>query len=143
MSRRIPCPSSELIKMVSDYRECKDESKILDEKISNLNNDIKTSIKNEKLPDEFDCGELKVSVSVRENYSFNDIQAIDILKSNLADSPDLLAKVVKQKDYIDDDELESAIYNGLIPGELLQPCNERKPDIVTLRITKKRGSKKK
>ena len=76
----------------------------------------------------------QANVSVTPKQDFNELQAIEIIKKNLGG--ELLASVIKTKEYIDEDALEKAIYNGDIDAKLLAPCTIEKEPTVKLTIGK-------
>ena len=76
----------------------------------------------------------QANVSVTPKQDFNELQAIEIIKKNLGG--ELLASVIKTKEYIDEDALEKAIYNGDIDAKLLAPCTIEKESTVKLTIGK-------
>lgn len=78
----------------------------------------------------------KATVTVTPREEFNEDKAIDILKDSLSGRLDLLAGIVKTKEYIDEDALEKAIYNGDIDAKLLAPCTIEKEPTVRLTIGK-------
>lgn len=76
----------------------------------------------------------QANISVTPKQDFNELQAIEIIKKNLGG--ELLASVVKTREYIDEDALEKAIYNGDIDAKLLAPCTIEKEPTVKLTIGK-------
>ena len=76
----------------------------------------------------------QANISVTPKQDFNELQAIEIIKKNLGG--ELLASVVKTKEYIDEDTLEKAIYNGDIDAKLLAHCTIEKEPTVKLTIGK-------
>ena len=76
----------------------------------------------------------QANISVTPKQDFNELQAIEIIKKNLGG--ELLASVIKTKEYIDEDALEKAIYNGDIDAKLLSPCTIEKEPTVKLTIGK-------
>ena len=76
----------------------------------------------------------QANVTVTPKQDFNELQAIEIIKKNLGG--ELLASVIKTKEYIDEDALEKAIYNGDIDAKLLAPCTIEKEPTVKLTIGK-------
>lgn len=76
----------------------------------------------------------QANISVTPKQDFNELQAIEIIKKNLGG--ELLASVIKTKEYIDEDALEKAIYNGDIDAKLLAPCTIEKEPTVKLTIGK-------
>ena len=80
-----------------------------------------------------------ISYVVQHRQSFDEAKLIGIIHAN--NLPQSLG-IIKTKEYIDEDALESAIYKGEISEEVMeqiQSCLESK-DVVTLRLSK---SKKK
>ena len=76
----------------------------------------------------------QANISVTPKQDFNELQAIEIIKKNLGG--ELLASVIKTREYIDEDALEKAIYNGDIDAKLLAPCTIEKESTVKLTIGK-------
>ena len=76
----------------------------------------------------------QANISVTPKQDFNELQAIEIIKKNLGG--ELLASVIKTKEYIDEDALEKLIYNGDIDAKLLAPCTIEKEPTVKLTIGK-------
>ena len=76
----------------------------------------------------------QANVTVTPKQDFNELQAIEIIKKNLGG--ELLASVIKTKEYIDEDALEKAIYNGDIDAKVLAPCTIEKEPTVKLTIGK-------
>ena len=76
-----------------------------------------------------------ISYVVQHRQSFDEAKLIGIIHAN--NLPNSLG-IIKTKEYIDEDALESAIYNGEISEEVMkqiQSCLESK-DVVTLRLSK-------
>lgn len=76
----------------------------------------------------------QANVTVTPKQDFNELQAIEIIKKNLGG--ELLASVIKTTEYIDEDALEKAIYNGDIDAKLLAPCTIEKEPTVKLTVGK-------
>lgn len=76
----------------------------------------------------------QATVTVTPKEDFNEDKAIEILKKNLGG--ELLASVIKTKEYIDEDALEKLIYNGDIDAKLLVSCTIEKEPTVRLTIGK-------
>lgn len=72
------------------------------------------------------------SVSVRS--SIDEEAWLSILKTQT----DLPEGIIKTKEFVDMDALEDAIYNGVIPKDVLIRLNEHKKEteVVTLKVTK-------
>ena len=62
------------------------------------------------------------------------MQAIEILRKSL--TPEQFAKVVKTREYIDDDEMEKLVYAHEVDAEILAPAVTPKAPTVTLRLGK-------
>lgn len=137
MARRDNKPSDALTALIIGYFENKSKSDAMSKKVKEQNEIIKEQIVSEHLPDKFEVDDLKVTRTVIKKSKFNDDEAISILKSSLTDEQ--LASVIKTKEYIDDDALESLIYNKIIDGSILDSCIEPLPDVVQLKIAKKKG----
>lgn len=76
---------------------------------------------------------LSLSVSTRKNVSYNEDVLLGILKGT-----EFANKTIKTKEYVDMEALESEMYHGNIKPELIKESLIVKPDIVTLRCTKKK-----
>lgn len=139
MARRDNKPSTALTALIIGYFENKSKSDAMSKKVKEQNELIKQQITDENLPNKFEVDDLKVTKTVIKKNKFDDELAIEILKENL--SGEQLESVVKTKEYIDDDALESLIYNKELDGSLLDSCVQPLPDVIQLKITKKKGGK--
>lgn len=84
--------------------------------------------------DEVKTADFVGKVTVKENEDFNELQAIEILRETLSEED--FEKVVKTREYIDDDALETLVYNKRVDVSILAPCRTPKAPTVTLRLTK-------
>lgn len=86
----------------------------------------------------FEAGGYKASYSVSTRESMNEELLLQIAHKNHIE--DL---IVKTKEYIDFDALESAIYNGIISEDVLLEMDKAKEvkEVVTLRVTKVKEKK--
>ena len=87
----------------------------------------------------YEAGGWKATKSVTTRDSMNEEKLLDVLKK----SGFTQTSIIKTKEYVDMDELESAIYNGLIEKDVLMKidkCRESK-EVVTLRISKVKEKK--
>lgn len=75
---------------------------------------------------------LQASISYSNNDGFDTDKAIEILKETL--SKEELEAVIKTREYIDDDALESLIYNKKLDAAVLAPCTIKKPPIGRLYV---------
>ncbi len=141
MSRQVlqkePINTSEgearLASLVSDYIFNKDREKEFKDAASAENTEIK-AIMNELSISKFATEDGSVSLSERVTEDFIEDKLITFLKTrNLADD------IVKTKEYVDFDALESAIYHEKIVGDDLRDMSECKSVKTTqvLRINKK------
>jgi len=128
-------PSSALEKLVESYIVNKRNEEDFKKQASAENTQIK------ELMHEYNLTEVSTSlgtakITEQEKVTFIEDKLIEFLKSNnIADD------IVKTKEYVDFDALESAIYHGKISDELVQSmsdCQEKKVTTV-LRISKKKG----
>lgn len=87
----------------------------------------------------YEAGGWKATKSVTTRDSMNEDKLLDVLKK----AGFTQTSIIKTKEYVDMDELESAIYNGLIEKDILleiDKCRESK-EVVTLRISKVKEKK--
>lgn len=91
----------------------------------------------------YEAGGWKATKSVTTRDSMNEEKLLDVLTQNKLYQLPYKDKIIKTKTYVDMDALESAIYKGLIPKEVLlkiDKCRESK-EVVTLRISKVKEKK--
>ena len=78
----------------------------------------------------------KVSISQRESFEEDALIAkLKTLKESGNVTAAQLRKLIKKKEYVDMDELESAIYNNKLDAAELETCQVIK-EVVSLRISK-------
>lgn len=90
----------------------------------------------------YEAGGYKATKSVQIRESFNEDKLLDVLKQYYECGTNK-ESIIKTKEYVDIDMLESAIYNGQISNEILMQidkCRESK-EVVTLRISKVKEKK--
>lgn len=134
MSRRNGTSPSILEQMIDDYKEGKDKENALKKSNNALNENIKSYMQEHNL-NNASSDKSTASLSVTNKESLNEDLAIEIIKSKLGGP--LLATVIKQKEYIDEDALEKLIYNGdFDPNDLVKAKITK--TIHTLRVTKKK-----
>lgn len=118
-----------------------DDKNILDEytKKCKAENDEIKDIMSEEGVDIMTAGGYKVTYSVSTRQTMNEDKLLALLQDKVtADS-----NIIKTKKYVDMDALETAIYNGAIPKEVLiemDNCRDKK-EVVTLRISKVKEKK--
>lgn len=124
---------SELRDIVLGYNSAKADEKDIKKRVTSLGDCIKQELQNRDVT-EFIAGDVRASITITPNQDFNELQAIEILRKSL--TPDQFSKVVKTKEYIDDDEFEKLVYAHEVDAELLLPAVTPKAPTVTLRLGK-------
>ena len=119
--------------LVNDYLVNKEREKEFKDAASIQNTQIKV-IMSELDIKEFESDNGKVVLSDRKTEDFNEERLIKFLKERGLESD-----IIKTKEYVDFDALESAIYHDKISGDNLKDMNSCKDVKVTqvLRINKK------
>jgi hypothetical protein len=119
--------------LVKDYLVNKEREKEFKDAASIQNTQIKV-IMSELNIKEFETDNGKVVLSDRKTEDFNEERLIQFLKERGLESD-----IIKTKEYVDFDALESAIYHDIISGDNLKDMNSCKDVKVTqvLRINKK------
>jgi hypothetical protein len=113
------------------YNEALNEYKSAEAKKEAFNSMLKQTLKDYGLTKYTSKSGISISVTSKPNIKWDEDKLLKFCKeSNIAD-------LVKTKEYVDMDALESAIYNDKIKAEDLKPFQIVKPDIVTLRCTQK------
>lgn len=81
---------------------------------------------------EFETEDLIAKIGTQNRESFNEVKLLGKLKSlgNIS--------AIKTKEYVDMDELENLIYNGILNASELTNCKEVKT-VTTLKVSKKKG----
>ena len=133
MSRRDGKPVFDLSKVIDEYKESKDKENALNKANKAMNESIKNYM-SENGMDEASSDMYTAVLSNTTNESLNEDLAIEIIKENLGGA--LLASVIKQKEYIDEDALEKLVYNGDFDISKLEKAKITKVT-TTLRIKKK------
>lgn len=120
--------------LVDKYKVAKDEEKVIKKTVGDLNTQLKEKMLADNLESLDGNGDYCVTLSTTKKETLNEERAIEILKESL--TPAQLKKVVKKKEYIDDDELEKLVYNGKFDMSQLECCREYGAPTHTLRISK-------
>lgn len=126
-------PAETLEDMVKIYVGKKDELDPLKKQVDDYNKKIKAEMQSRDLT-EFTVGDIRATISITPKSDFNEMQAIEILRKSL--TPEQFSKVVKTREYIDDDAFESLVYNHEIDASILAPAETPKEPTITLRIGK-------
>ena len=109
MSRRDGNPGFDLSKAIDEYKESKDKENALKKANDRIGKDIKQyMIDNDMTKASGEKYAVTMSKTIKQKL--NEDLAIEIIKENLDGA--LLASVIKQKEYIDEDALEKLVYNG-------------------------------
>lgn len=124
---------SELRDIVLGYNSAKADEKDIKKRVTALGDCIKQELQNRDVT-EFIAGDVRASITLTPNQDVNELQAIEILRKSL--TPDQFRKVVKTKEYIDDDEFEKLVYAHEVDAEILLPAVTPKAPTVTLRLGK-------
>lgn len=124
---------SELRDIVLGYNSAKADEKDIKKRVTALGDCIKQELQNRDVT-EFIAGDVRASITITPNQDVNELQAIEILRKSL--TPDQFSKVVKTKEYIDDDEFEKLVYAHEVDAEILMPAVTPKAPTVTLRLGK-------
>ena len=109
MSRRDGNPGFDLSKAIDEYKESKDKENALKKANDRMGKDIKQYMIDNNMT-KANGEKYTVTISKTVKQKLNEDLAIEIIKENLDGA--LLASVIKQKEYIDEDALEKLVYNG-------------------------------
>ena len=109
MSRRDGNPGFNLSKAIDEYKESKDKENSLKKANDRMGKDIKQYMLDNNMT-KANGEKYAVTMSKTVKQKLNEDLAIEIIKENLDGA--LLASVIKQKEYIDEDALEKLVYNG-------------------------------
>lgn len=124
---------AELESAVLAYKDAKESEKAVKKAVEDYGTQIKEGLQNRN-EKEFIAGDVRAYITVTENSEVNELQAIEILRKAL--TPAQFAKVVKTREYIDDDEMEKLVYAHEVDAEILSPAVTPKAPTVTLRLGK-------
>lgn len=124
---------ADLRAVVLSYQDAKKEESAVKKMVSDMGATIKQELRNRDIT-EFIAGDVRASITITPNSEVNELQAIEILRKAL--TPEQFSKVVKTREYIDDDEFEKLVYAHEVDAEILQPAVTPKAPTVTLRLGK-------
>lgn len=122
-----------LCAIVHGYNSAKKEETAIKKIVTDLGSTIKQELQNRDVT-EFIAGDVRASITITPKQEVNELQAIEILRKSLA--PEQFSKVVKTKEYIDDDEFEKLVYAKEVDAEILMPAVTPLAPTVTLRLGK-------
>ena len=109
MSGRDGNPGFDLSKAIDEYKESKDKENALKKANDRMGKDIKQYMLDNDMT-KANGEKYTVTMSKTVKQKLNEDLAIEIIKENLDGA--VLASVIKQKEYIDEDALEKLVYNG-------------------------------
>ena len=118
---------------ILDYQDAKKQETSIKKVVTELGGTIKQELQNRDVT-EFIAGDVRASITITPNQDVNELQAIEILRKAL--TPEQFSKVVKTKEYIDDDEFEKMVYAHEVDADILLPAVTPKAPTVTLRLGK-------
>lgn len=106
-------------KVIDKLAENKVIQKELETTIKNQSTFVKSTL-NELELEEYSTDKYRAYIQISNKVSMDEDKLIEILKANCKEKD--LKNVIKTKQYIDFDALESFIYNGGIAAEKLEPA---------------------
>lgn len=123
----------DLERMVSNYYMNKQDLDSYTELCDEENKEIKKVMGELKL-DIHEFGDYKVTRTVSKRETINEDVLLDIVRSHSI-------PVIKTKEYVDMDALESLIYNNQVPNDVLLQMDKARncKEVVTLKVTKKKN----
>lgn len=119
--------------IVVSYQNAKKQESAVKKVVTDLGATIKQELQNRDIT-EFIAGDIRASITITPNQDVNELQAIEILRKAL--TPEQFSKVVKTREYIDDDEFEKLVYAHEVEADILMPAVTPKAPTVTLRLGK-------
>lgn len=119
--------------IVLNYQDAKKQESAVKKVVADLGGTIKQELQNRDIT-EFIAGDVRASITITPNQDVNELQAIEILRKTL--TPEQFSKVVKTREYIDDDEFEKLVYAHEVEADILMPAVTPKAPTVTLRLGK-------
>lgn len=128
MSSRI---ENNLQQVINQYFEEDSKKKALEKELKSKNAFIKSALA-EMGEDLYETDKCKATISYQNRVSMDEEKVIEIIKENI--SAARRKGVIKTKEYVDYEVLESLIYNGVIAAEKLEPAQSVNV-ITTLKVT--------
>ena len=119
---------------IDKYKESKDKENALKKANNELNENIKKYMHEHNMTSA-NSENWTATLLCKKKESLNEDLAIEIIKENLGGA--LLASVIKQKEYIDEDALEKLVYNGGFDINKLAKAKMTK-ETYELRVNKKK-----
>jgi hypothetical protein len=122
----------QLDELSAEYDEISIQLKSLEAKQKALNSVIKSTMTDFGVTKYVSKNNVSLSISSRPNVSFDEDKLLALCKNINCDG------LVKTKEYVDMNVLESCCYNDKKLVEDLKTCQIVKPDIITLKCTQKK-----
>lgn len=119
------CSKNELKALVDKYVKLKTQENQISKQTKELNNSIKKTMLDLKLT-ELEGNEGAVTLTKREKPEFDEVKLIEFLKEN-----NIQRGIVKKKEYIDYDALESALYREKFDKDIVEQMDAYKIVKVT------------
>ncbi len=136
MSRRVVIKQRNeqiLDELIDQYGNYKEEEKIIKAQLDEKGKDIKQAFVDYNL-DSVDTGEYVATVSKSQRETLNELQAIEILREQVP--TEIFKQLVKKKEYLDEEAVESLAFDKKFDPSILNPAVELSPVSYTLRIKK-------
>mgnify|MGYP006988839525 CR=1 FL=1 len=123
----------EFQKIVDDYVDAKTREQEANKVVKSLNNEIKSYLQANNMTECTNSSGTRICTQIRHSESFDEENLIEYLKV-----AGLSRGLVKKKEYIDYDALESAIYRGKLSEEQLKSLNGFKNVTETIALVIRR-----
>lgn len=119
-----------LEKIIDQYQVDNTKKQELEKELKSKNSFIKAKLA-DLGEDLYETSRSKATITYQNRVSMDDEKCIEILRENC--KPKDLKAVIKTKEYVDYEALESLIYNGVIAAEKLEPAQNVKV-VTTLTV---------
>lgn len=127
---------------IDTYNELKDYEKKFTEDVKHTGNEIKQYMITNRLKSlESSSGKVTATITITPKESLDEERAIDILNALVVENQltsDQLNRLIKTRQYIDEDALEDLIYHNDLDATVLAPAKIKRDPIYTLRLSKKK-----
>ena len=120
-----------LEKVINEYQEENTKKQNLEKELKSKNSFIKSKL-SELGEDVYETDKCKATISCQIRTSMDDDICIEILRENCKKED--LKPVIKTKEYVDYEALESLIYNGGISADKLEPAQNINV-VTTLKVS--------
>ncbi len=131
---------NELERMIDDYQAANAQKAIYTKDTKTIGDKIKTMFLDNDI-EVYSTAKFTAKVTKTEKEDFDEELGIEILRKLVQDgelSQEKFNLIVKTQEYVDDAELEVALYNGEINATTLEKALIKKDPTYTLRVTKKK-----